>query len=323
MNLIRELVRVVKPAVGARRALLGPMRPSWSHDFEVVAFVLRSSSSLSTHLPLAWQRRIIDPKRPPTRVVRETEQRRELLDEVPVEWFRRPESDPERLLIYLHGGGYSVGSIDSHRDLIARLCRATGCTVLAVDYRLAPEHPFPAQLEDVRTVWRRLLRDGYDPRKMVLAGESAGGGLTLSTMLALRDAGEPLPVAAVVISPWVDLEGRGASFRTNRRYDYVTGYGLRRYARRFVDRKDLRNPLAAPIHANLRGLPPLLVQAGGAETLLDDARALTANAAEAGVEAELQVWEDMIHAFHVFAPILEDARDAIDAIATFVKGRMH
>jgi acetyl esterase/lipase len=240
---------------------------------------------------------------------------------VPITWFTREGVDRDRVVIYLHGGGYSVGSVRSHTDLIARIAEASGARVVAPEYRLAPEHPFPTQLEDAISVYLHLLARGVAPSRVVLAGESAGAGLSLSTMIALRDRGLPLPAGAALVSPWVDLEATSASVVENAAWDFVTRRGLDVYARRFVRPADLRNPLAAPIHADLRGLPPLLVQVGEVEALRDDGVRLAERARAAGVEVELEIWPDMIHAFHVFAPMLADARAAIERIGAFCRAR--
>jgi acetyl esterase/lipase len=222
--------------------------------------------------------------------------------------------------LYLHGGGYALGSIESHRDLIARLCCATGARALALEYRLAPEHRFPAQLEDALRAYRWLLAEGVDPRRIVIGGDSAGGGLTVATLVRLRDDGDALPAGAFLISPWVDLEASGATHH-NEPFDYVNRHILRAYARRFAQPGELRHPLAAPLHAELGGLPPMLIHAGGAEVLLDDARRLAARIEAAGGAVELEEWEDMIHAFHIFAPFLARSREAIDSAGRWVRER--
>jgi acetyl esterase/lipase len=225
------------------------------------------------------------------------------------------------VLLYLHGGGYSIGSLRSHREPVSRLCAESGVRGLLVDYRLAPEHRFPAQLVDAKAAYRWLLDAGIDPSRIVVAGESAGGGLTLSLLVSLRDEGAPLPAAAICVSPWIDLEMRGASMTYNARFDYVSREVLEVYARRFVARSERRDPLAAPVHADLRGLPPMLVLAGGAEVLLDDARALTARARDAGVDVRLEIEDDMIHAWPLFSG-MPSARRAIERMAAYVRGRL-
>ena len=321
MNALREAFDRLRPFVRARRNVRGPMRPSWGEDLEAFALVLHWGAKVSPWLPLAWQRVATDPERPDTPLVRSTVRTPVRAGGVPAVWFRRPTSDPTRVLLYLHGGGYSVGSPRSHRDLIAGLAEASGATALALDYRLAPEHRFPAQLEDALAAYRWLARE-VSPERIVIGGESAGGGLTLSTLIALRDRGEPLPAAAFVLSPWVDLEGGAPSFGTNARFDFVNHRTMQRWARRFVAPRDLRHPLAAPLYADLHGLPPLLIHAGGAETLLDDARRLASRAAAANVDVELEVWGDMIHAWHIFAGMVPEAQEGIDAIGAFVRAHV-
>ena len=194
--------------------------------------------------------------------------------------------------------------------------------VLAADYRLAPEHPFPAQLEDSHRVYLWLLeQQGIHPQHIVMGGESAGAGLTLSTLVALRDEGLPLPAGGVLISGWLDLDPRSTSMQFNRHYDFVTRIGIRSMAKRFAPVSEHRNPLVSPVHADMTGLPPLLIQVGAAETLLDDNLRCAEAARSAGVEVKLEVWPDMIHAWHVFAPMLEEGRQAIQRIGEFTKLR--
>jgi monoterpene epsilon-lactone hydrolase len=312
-----SVLKVVQVAVRLRRAVRGPLRPSWDLPFETWATVLRAYALQSIRLPLGAQRRIA------SAVIRSSRPRAMSYEKVraggvPAEWFRPDGCDESRVLLYLHGGGYSIGSIDSHRDPVSRLCRAAGARGLVIDYRLAPEHPFPAQLDDALAAYRWLLERGVDPARIVVAGESAGAGLTLSLLLALREARIPMPAAAVCASPWSDLEMRGASMKSNARYDYLSREILAEYARRFVQERDLRNPLANAHHADLRGLPPLLVVAGGAEVLLDDARDLAARARDAGVDVTLDVEADMIHAWILFSSAFARARTSLERIARFV-----
>jgi acetyl esterase/lipase len=315
------LMRLMRAAVRARRLMRGPLRPSWSLKFETLARFLHHYSKRSTLLPLSIQRRMLGPA-PSTRLTRTMQHEEVSAGGVPGEWFRSPESDDDDVFLYLHGGGYSVGSIGSHREIVSRICLASGMRALSIDYRLAPEHPFPAQLDDARAAYRWLLDRNVAPSRIVIAGDSAGGGLTLSTLLSLRDARWPLPAAAVLISPWVDLEATGETMRTNDRYDYVSRRTLLVFARRFVRDDQLRDPLASPLHADLRGLPPLLVQAGGAETLLDDARRIAAKARKAGVDVTLEVEEDMIHVWHSFAPMEPRGQQAIERIGAFMRARV-
>jgi epsilon-lactone hydrolase len=313
------MIRAVRAAVKVRRRLKGPLRPSWDEDYETWAAVMHHYSKHSTLLPLSMQRNAPVAMAARARQPLAVRFERVSAGGVPAEWFRHPDWDPQRILFYLHGGGYSIGSIDSHRDLIVRLCQASSATGLAIDYRLAPEFPFPAQLDDALAAYRFLLDSGIQPDSLVIGGESAGGGLTLSTLISLRDAGDPLPAAALCISPWVDLEAVTDSIAKNSRFDYIGKRALDVFARRFVKEHDLRHPLAAPLHAELAGLPPLLIQVGGAETLLDDALRLAERARAAGVDTRLEVWDDMIHAWHLFAGFFEPSRRAIEQAGEFVR----
>jgi len=322
VNPIVAMMAGLKPMIRARRAIFGPRRPTWTLELETVAEVLRRSATLSTVLPLQIQRRVIDPPRPVTRPMREVDMRPVDAGGVSAEWFAQTDSDPDRVLLYFHGGGYSTGSINSHRDFLARLCIAGGVRVLAADYRLAPEHPFPAQLEDAHRVYLWLVEEqGIHPDHIVLGGESAGAGLTLSTLVSLRDAGLPLPAGGVLISGWFDLDSRSTSMQFNSHYDFVTRLAIRTMAKRFAPPHELRNPLVSPAHADMKGLPTLLLQVGAAETLLDDNLRVAEAARSAGVDVKLEVWPDMIHAWHVFAPMLEEGRRAIVRIGEFVQER--
>jgi monoterpene epsilon-lactone hydrolase len=319
VNVIRTMMDGIKPMIRVRRALLGPRRPSWTLELETVAEVLRRSATLSSVMPIHIQRRVIDPPRRKTRPMREVDMEPLDASGVSAEWFSQPTSDPRRVVLYFHGGGYSTGSINSHRDFLARLCIASGVRVLAVDYRLAPEHPFPAQLEDAKRVYLWLIQEqGFHPERIVLGGESAGAGLTLSTLVAIRHERLPLPAGGVLLSGWFDLDPRSTSMQFNRHYDFVTRLGIRAMAKRFAPRQEHTNPLVSPVHAEMTGLPPLLIQVGAAETLLDDSLIVAERARSAGVDVRLEVWPDMIHAWHIFAPMLEEGRRAIERIGEFV-----
>ncbi|MCX8072806.1 MAG: alpha/beta hydrolase [Candidatus Binatia bacterium] len=242
---------------------------------------------------------------------------------VPAAWVVVPESEAHRVVLYLHGGGYVIGSIRTHRDLAQRIARAARARVLLIDYRLAPEHPHPAAVEDSTQAYRWLLRQGFEPAAMAVAGDSAGGGLTVATLVALRDAGDPLPAAAVCLSPWVDLEGLGESMTTKADVDpMVQREPLLRMAAMYLGGKDPRTPLAAPLYADLKGLPPLLIQVGTAETLLDDSMRLAERARAAGVDVTLEPWEDMIHVWQAFASMLPEGQQAIDRIGEFLRQRL-
>lgn len=242
---------------------------------------------------------------------------------VPSEWVTAPEADSTRAMLYLHGGGYVIGSIVSHRELAARLSRATGSRVLVIDYRMAPENPFPAAVEDATAAYRWMLANGFDSTHITIAGDSAGGGLTVATLVALRDAGVPLPALGVCISPWIDMEAIGESMTARAELDPMVGReGLLDFAKMYLNGADPRTPLAAPLYADLTGLPPLLVQVGTSETLYDDSTRLAERAKAAGVDVTLEPWEEMIHVWHLFAPILPEGQQAIERIGEYVRERV-
>ena len=242
---------------------------------------------------------------------------------VPGEWSQAPGVDANRVVLYLHGGGYVIGSILSHRHLASELGRAAGTRTLAIDYRLAPEHPFPAAVDDALAAYKALLDQGIKPKHIAIAGDSAGGGLTVATLLAAKQAGLPQPACGFCISPWVDMESLGASITGKAGEDpMVQGQALLAWAGLYLAGKDARTPLAAPIHGDLTGLAPLLIQVGSAETLLDDSIQLAGVAGAAEVPVRLEVWPEMIHVWHFFHPILSDARTALADAGAFIKARM-
>ncbi len=236
------------------------------------------------------------------------------------EWVSAPGADPARAILYLHGGGYVIGSINTHRALAARLSRASKARVLMIDYRLAPEHPHPAAVDDAVAAYRWMLSQGLKASRIALAGDSAGGGLTVAALVAIRDARLPTPAAGACLSPWVDLEGIGESMTTKAGVDpMVQKAGLLEMAKAYLGGKDPRTPLAAPLYADLSGLPPLLIQVGTAETLLDDASRLTERARKAGVSVTYEPWENMIHVWQLFAPMLDEGQQALERIGAFVR----
>jgi monoterpene epsilon-lactone hydrolase len=241
---------------------------------------------------------------------------------VPAEWVAAPGCDPERAVLYLHGGGYVIGSINTHRRLAYDISAASGARVLVIDYRLAPEHPFPAAVEDAAKAWRWLLQQGFAAHRLAIAGDSAGGGLTLATLVNLRDQKLGLPACAVAISPWVDLEVVGNSITARAAQDpMVQKDGLLWMAGLYLNGKDAKTPLAAPLHADLKGLPPILIQVGTAETLLDDSTRIAEKLHAAGVDVRLTMWPNMLHVFPLFAPILSEGRDGCLEIGSFIRGR--
>ena len=240
------------------------------------------------------------------------------------EWVSTPDADPSRVVLYLHGGGYVQGSPNTHRNLAHGLSRAANARVLVLDYRLAPEQPFPAAVEDAVSAWRWLLAEGYAPAAMAIAGDSAGGGLAVACQVQLRAYGLPMPACSVCISPWVDLEGIGESMTTKADEDPMVGKEvLDWFADTYLQGANVCAPLASPIYAALQGLPSMMIQVGTAETLLDDAHRLAQSAQSAGVAVELRVWDEMVHVWHLFAPMLDEGAEAIAEAGAFVKSHVH
>jgi epsilon-lactone hydrolase len=242
---------------------------------------------------------------------------------VAAEWSLAPGSDPSKVLLFFHGGGYCSGSIVSHRGMVTEAGRAARARTLAVGYRLAPEHPFPAAIEDARSAYRFLLDQGIAPSRIVIGGDSAGGGLTLALMTSVRDAREPLPACAWLVSPWVDLQMTGASLAEKAVTDpLISKSYLEELASAYLAGADPANPLVSPLNADLAGLPPLLVQVGSAETLLDDAVRIARRAGAADVRVNLEIWPHMIHAWHLWAAQLEAGRRAIASAGAFIRAHL-
>ncbi|HTQ13755.1 MAG TPA: alpha/beta hydrolase [Rhizomicrobium sp.] len=223
-------------------------------------------------------------------------------------------------VLYLHGGGYVLGSPLSHRHLLGALSETTGLLAFAPDYRLAPEHPFPAAVDDAVAAYKGLIDSGIAPGRIAIMGDSAGGGLTIATLVAARDRGLPMPGCAVAISPWADLSQGGEAHRARKARDPIVGKeGLDAMAAAYLGGTDPKTPLASPVFADLSGLPPLLIQVGTEEALYDDSLALKRRAEEAGVDVSAESWGGMVHVWHIFHPILSEGRDAIARIGGFVK----
>lgn len=230
-----------------------------------------------------------------------------------------PACDADRALLYLHGGGYVFGSLRSHAGMVAEVARAARCRVLQLDYRRAPEHPFPAAVEDATAAYQWLLRQGLAPGRIAIAGDSAGGGLTLAMLVAARAQGLPLAGAAVCLSPWVDLEATGESYRTRESMDpLVQRKVVDEVTRLYLNGEDPRVPTASPIHADLTGFPPLLIQVGEREILFSDSEALAKKAQALGVDVTFEEWPGMVHVWHLHYPRLTSGREAIERIGRFV-----
>lgn len=241
---------------------------------------------------------------------------------VEAELITPPGADPKRMILYLHGGGYVMGSPNTHRCMVGELARASASLALLLDYRLAPEHPYPAAVEDSVAAYRWLLSHGYEPGYIVIAGDSAGGGLTAATLLALKEQKLPMPAAGVCISPLGDMTASGESIKSRAELEPMTSEKLvRQMADLYLNGADPKTPGASPIFGDLSGLPPLLIHVGEREILFSDAERLRDRAEEAGVNVTFEEWPDMIHVWHAFHPFLAEGREGIKKVGAFVKDR--
>lgn len=275
----------------------------------------------SPFMPIRWQRRGLQLGRWITRTPRSVFVTADNLAGIACERLVASRSDTAAAILYLHGGGYCVGSPESHRPITAQLAKASGLAVYAPDYRLAPEHPYPAALNDAVSAYRALLERGCS--RIVLAGDSAGGGLALATAVALRDAGLELPVALLLLSPWTDLACSGETMQTLAGQDpMLSQAALQRWAAAYAGRMAVDYPLCSPLHAELSGLPATLIQVGSDEVLLDDSRRLERRLGAAGVASELQVYAGVWHDFQLHVGVLPQADEAIVRAAEFIRGRL-
>ncbi|AET88119.1 Alpha/beta hydrolase fold-3 domain protein [Burkholderia sp. YI23] len=234
------------------------------------------------------------------------------------EWLS-PATRASATILYLHGGGYYFCSPRSHRAITFGLATRAHASVVSLDYRLAPEHRFPAALDDSVAAYRRLLADGVPAQSIVIAGDSAGGGLALATLLALRDAADPLPAAAVLFSPWTDLTCAGESMRFNEGRDPMYHASVfPRVAAQYLGGADARDPYASPLFGDFTGLPPLMIHVGDTELLLDDSTRVATKARAAGVRVDMQTWRDVPHIFQIWAPFMPEARESLTRAAAFI-----
>lgn len=239
---------------------------------------------------------------------------------VPAVRFSAPGAATDRAVLYLHGGGYAFGSPRSHADIGKLLSQTAQAQVYVLDYRLAPEHPFPAAVDDALAAYRALLASGYTPARIAISGDSAGGGLTLATLLAIRDGGLPRPACAVPLSPWADMVCDGETYVSRAAVDPIVQQGMiLQLAGMYLGGADPLQPLASPMRGDLSGLPPLLIQVGDRETLLDDSRRVAERARQAGVDVRLEIEAGQIHVFQIFARQLDEGMAAIERMGAFIR----
>lgn len=295
--------------------------PRWTFIFEVANEVLRWFLARLLGDFIGGTRRNLPSPVLRGRLARDVERTPAQLAGRPAEWLAPLGVKTRSSILYLHGGGFVTGSIGTHRTLMARIALASGARVVGLDYRLAPEHRFPAGLEDCIAAYRALLDEGAAPNELVIAGDSAGGGLTASTLLALKQRGLPQPAAAVLISPAVDLRGLHASWETNAQWDFLAPLNdhVDALLPAYLGEQPPDAPLASPICGDLAGLAPMLIQVGSREVLRDQVLEFASKAKAAGTPVELEVAEDMVHVWHAFAGIQPDADAAIERVGAFVQ----
>ncbi|MEY4548595.1 MAG: hypothetical protein RL685_4790 [Pseudomonadota bacterium] len=306
--------------VSFRRWRQGPLRPRWSWGFELVVATQKRFHRRVAQLDPITERQLWAGLRARGPAERQVEQRSLLLGGVSATWYEPRAGASDRVLLYLHGGGFVNGSRRSHGELCAGIALASQARLLFIDYRLAPEHSFPAALDDVQAVYRALLASGLSAAQLVLMGDSAGGNLALSLLAQLRTLGLPLPAAAVALCPWVDMTASGGSLERNAPFDWGEPWMFERWRKLYTSGADPADPRVSPARAELAGLPPLFLAVGSAEMLYDQVLAFAARAEQAGVHVTLDVEEDGIHNWHVLAPTFPHLQRGIERIGSFVRG---
>ena len=245
-----------------------------------------------------------------------------LIEGIRAEWLVPAGALPEKMIFYVHGGGYVSGSCSDHRSFVSKFAAFTGVSNLIFEYRLAPEHKFPAAIEDTAKVYQAVLASGYKPENIIIAGESAGGGLTLATLLYLKDKNIPLPKAGVAISPWADLTCSGETYKTKNKVSPAPLNSWHVFAKHYAGETPLTNPYISPLFGDLKGLPPLLINAGMDDELFDDGRAFAGKAKAAGVDITFRAGEKMVHCYPLLAPMFPEATEAMEEIVKFVKAQL-
>jgi acetyl esterase/lipase len=304
-----------------RRAARGPLRPGWPLRTELAQAVMRAVLMRSKRRGIPWLRAAQAALPANLPLAAQVDFRAEEIAGVPCEWCTPRGQTPERTIVYLHGGGFVIGSVAGYRDLLSRLAVAGEARVVGVDYRLAPEHRFPAQQLDCLAATRAVLA-AVDPRRLALAGDSAGGSLVVATLCGLRDAREPLPAAAALICPWTEPFADGGSMETHAPFDFGDRALLAGWAQAALGAGDAADPRFTVANAALAGLPPLLVQVGSVELLYDQVLRFTERAREAGVDATLEVLPEAFHDVHLQAALLPEGAAAVEAVAKFLRARL-
>lgn len=270
----------------------------------VVATVRKRLDFFAGMVPTAWGIRV----------------RKDSIAGLYAEWLTPADAPEDKLLLYWHGGAYAIGSCKSHRPFVSHIARQAGVRALLPEYRLAPEYPFPAAVEDSVNVYRALLQQGYEPENIVVGGDSAGGGLAVAMLLSLRDAGDPLPGAVILLSPWLDLSGQGESMITRADQDpWFHAEHLATISRQYCDEGELTNALVSPVFADATGLPQILIQVGNDELLLSDSERFAENIRAGGGQVEVDVWPHMWHVWQMFIGLMPESRRAVEKLGAYIR----
>ncbi|HNV54102.1 MAG TPA: alpha/beta hydrolase [Pseudomonadales bacterium] len=314
------ILRLLGTALGVllRRPLRGAAQPDWSLRTEMTVAVLRQAMRYAAAHPQQW-RQLESRRSQPIALADQLERRAEQIGDMAAEWFEPHRlRQPQRVLLYLHGGAYLFGSVQGFRPFLSRLAVENGIRVLAVDYRLAPEHRFPAAQQDALAAYQWLLDQGHEPEQIIIAGDSAGGGLSCALLLQLKQLAEPQPRAALLFSPWVHPLATGGSMITNLDYDILEADWLRDAIRLSMGELDADHPLVAPVHADLRALAPMLIIGGEAEIFRDQIIRFAQHLRDAGGEVELELWPQMMHDFQILFPELPQSKSAMARVSQFL-----
>lgn len=299
----------------------GPLFPGWSFSFEVTTRLLKFRAESVNVLTLDEQRRLqeIAGDQEAKRMSSKVERKNVRIGGIDGEWFVPKGKNPQRVILYLHGGGFIVGSSRTHGEMLMRLALAADARIFAPNYRLAPEHKHPAQIDDCRAAYEALLAEGISPQKLIIAGDSAGGNLALVLPLLLRENKIALPAAIAALSPWVDVGRRGGSLSAHEKYDWATPADFDHWVESYLDKQDPQHPLVSPIYADLQGLPPLRIDIGTAEMLLDQVRDFAARAKEANLIVDFREIPGMVHNSYLLAGYFPECQAAIDDLGVWMK----
>lgn len=308
--------------VAVRRISKGRKHPHWSFTYELLTEFLQGHMAEAAKIAdAAKQRRFVDAAVPPSPYLARVITSDDHLGGVPTKVYLPRKEPVMRTFLFLHGGGYVLHA-KTHAGFAASIGLAMKAKTFVPEYRLAPEHPYPAAVEDALAAYKALLDSGVDPKRLIVGGDSAGGGLTVALLCKLREKKLPMPAMALLISPWVDVSNSGESMESNRPYDWLLQEQARQWSTWYLNGVDAKDPVASPLYADLKGLPPLYIQAGDGELLIDQIRDFTVRARTTGVDASLDTWPGMGHEHQVFATLIPEGREALEKIGEVVEKRL-